>query len=154
MPGIAARFDRLYERLTHVGYDEIGERVLVAAPECFQDHAIGRFCALNELTDIKGRIGSDQCAQARLSEAIRNGATPDDQLTAAPQITLPGTNTTLENYDGTQCGGGATSSKRTTAAFCCSEYVTVAAPPPTTSVVAVRLSLAISTCSVESVEAS
>lgn len=51
--------------------------------------------------------------------ALANGATPDDQLTAAPQITLPGTNTTLENYDGTQCGGGATSSLREAFARSC-----------------------------------
>ncbi|GDY30958.1 peptidoglycan D,D-transpeptidase FtsI family protein [Gandjariella thermophila] len=34
----------------------------------------------------------------------------DSQLVAAPRITLPGTNTTLENFNGTPCGGGATAS--------------------------------------------
>jgi penicillin-binding protein A len=34
----------------------------------------------------------------------------DSQLTAAPQVTLPGTSTTLENFNGTPCGGGPTAS--------------------------------------------
>lgn len=38
--------------------------------------------------------------------------TPDSQLTAAPQITLQGTNTTLENYNGNACGTSATASLR------------------------------------------
>ncbi|WP_227997825.1 peptidoglycan D,D-transpeptidase FtsI family protein [Nocardia australiensis] len=43
--------------------------------------------------------------------ALANGtATPEDQFTAAPNITLPGTSTTLENYNGSSCGGGATAS--------------------------------------------
>ena len=41
--------------------------------------------------------------------ALSNGvATPQDQFTAAPTITLPDSTTTLENYDGTRCGSGAT----------------------------------------------
>lgn len=40
--------------------------------------------------------------------ALENGATPDTQVTGAPNITLPGTNTTLENYGGNACGGGGT----------------------------------------------
>ncbi|MFI9507613.1 peptidoglycan D,D-transpeptidase FtsI family protein [Nocardia sp. NPDC052566] len=45
--------------------------------------------------------------------ALANGtATPDDQFTAAPNITLPGTTTTLENYNGSTCGGGQTASLR------------------------------------------
>ncbi|MFI7004155.1 peptidoglycan D,D-transpeptidase FtsI family protein [Nocardia sp. NPDC050175] len=39
-----------------------------------------------------------------------NIATPDDQFTAAPNITLPGTSTTLENYGGSTCGSGQTAS--------------------------------------------
>lgn len=43
--------------------------------------------------------------------ALTNGvATPEDQFTAAPNITLPGTATTLENYNGSACGGGPTAS--------------------------------------------
>ncbi|MFR9753360.1 peptidoglycan D,D-transpeptidase FtsI family protein [Nocardia sp. 004] len=43
--------------------------------------------------------------------ALANGiATPDDQFTAAPNITLPGTTTTLENYDGSTCGPEPTAS--------------------------------------------
>lgn len=37
-------------------------------------------------------------------------ARPEDQFTAAPNITLPGTSTTLENYNGNTCGGGGTAS--------------------------------------------
>ncbi|MBF6350085.1 MULTISPECIES: peptidoglycan D,D-transpeptidase FtsI family protein [Nocardia] len=41
--------------------------------------------------------------------ALSNGvADPQSQFTAAPNITLPGTSTTLENYNGTNCGSGAT----------------------------------------------
>ncbi len=41
--------------------------------------------------------------------ALSNGkANPQSQFTAAPNITLPGTNTTLENYNGSTCGSGAT----------------------------------------------
>ncbi len=41
--------------------------------------------------------------------ALASGATtPDTQLTAASRITLPGTSTTLENYNGSTCGSGAT----------------------------------------------
>ncbi|MDI9902000.1 penicillin-binding protein 2 [Rhodococcus sp. IEGM 1409] len=51
--------------------------------------------------------------------ALGNGATPDDQLTAAPQITLPGTNTTLENYNGSTCGPNPTASLREAFARSC-----------------------------------
>ncbi|MGC0366769.1 peptidoglycan glycosyltransferase [Rhodococcus sp. 27YEA15] len=51
--------------------------------------------------------------------ALGNGATPDDQLTAAPQITLPDTNTTLENYNGSTCGDGPTASLRDAFARSC-----------------------------------
>ena len=51
--------------------------------------------------------------------ALGNGATPDDQLTAAPQITLPGTSTTLENYNGSTCGPNPTVSLRDAFARSC-----------------------------------
>lgn len=51
--------------------------------------------------------------------ALGNGATPDDQLTAAPQITLPGTSTTLENYNGSTCGLNPTASLRDAFARSC-----------------------------------
>ncbi|MBO0856181.1 MAG: penicillin-binding protein 2 [Nocardia sp.] len=38
--------------------------------------------------------------------ALSMGIKPEDTFTAAPNITLPGTNTTLENYNGTPCGSG------------------------------------------------
>jgi peptidoglycan glycosyltransferase len=38
--------------------------------------------------------------------------TPDSQLTAAPRITLQGTNTTLENFNGNACGTSPTASLR------------------------------------------
>ena len=41
--------------------------------------------------------------------ALASGrTTPDTQLTASPRITLPGTSTTLENYNGSTCGSGTT----------------------------------------------
>jgi len=43
--------------------------------------------------------------------ALASGnTTPDTQLTTSPRSTLPGTNTTLENYNGSTCGSGATAS--------------------------------------------
>ncbi|MFC8930526.1 peptidoglycan D,D-transpeptidase FtsI family protein [Rhodococcus sp. NPDC057135] len=51
--------------------------------------------------------------------ALGNGATPEDQLTAAPQITLPGTSTTLENYNGSTCGPNPTASLREAFARSC-----------------------------------
>lgn len=41
---------------------------------------------------------------------LANGYSPDSQLTAAAQMTLPGTTATLENYGGSPCGSGATTS--------------------------------------------
>jgi peptidoglycan glycosyltransferase len=40
--------------------------------------------------------------------ALQDGFTPQSPLTAASRITLPGTNTTLENFAGTPCGAGPT----------------------------------------------
>ncbi|RVW02080.1 peptidoglycan D,D-transpeptidase FtsI family protein [Rhodococcus xishaensis] len=51
--------------------------------------------------------------------ALENGANPDEQLTAAPTITLPGTTTTLENYNGSACGTGETASLREAFARSC-----------------------------------
>jgi peptidoglycan glycosyltransferase len=51
--------------------------------------------------------------------ALGAGATPEDQLTAAPQITLPDTATTLENYNGSTCGGAPTASLREALARSC-----------------------------------
>ncbi|MEV0436663.1 penicillin-binding protein 2 [Nocardia sp. NPDC050413] len=42
--------------------------------------------------------------------ALANGVSVDDQFTAAPNITLPGTRTTLENYNGATCGDQPTAS--------------------------------------------
>ncbi|CAM2911256.1 peptidoglycan D,D-transpeptidase FtsI family protein [Skermania piniformis] len=46
-------------------------------------------------------------------------ANPDTQLTAAPNVELPGTTTRLENYNGTPCGGGPTASLRDAFARSC-----------------------------------
>lgn len=51
--------------------------------------------------------------------ALENGATPDTQLTAAPNITLPGTETTLENYNGSTCGAAPTAALREAFARSC-----------------------------------
>lgn len=37
--------------------------------------------------------------------ALENGSTPDSAINTAPNVKLPGTNTTLENYNGTPCKG-------------------------------------------------
>ncbi|WP_020669042.1 peptidoglycan D,D-transpeptidase FtsI family protein [Amycolatopsis nigrescens] len=37
--------------------------------------------------------------------ALENGATPDTAVSNAPNVKLPGTNTTLENYGGAACAG-------------------------------------------------
>lgn len=51
--------------------------------------------------------------------ALENGASPDTSVTAASQITLPNTNTTLENYGGQTCAGGGTTTLRTAFALSC-----------------------------------
>ncbi|MHA6792084.1 peptidoglycan D,D-transpeptidase FtsI family protein [Pseudonocardia bannensis] len=43
-----------------------------------------------------------------LAAALQDGVTPATRLTAESRITLPGTSTTLENYDGKQCGASST----------------------------------------------
>ncbi|AZA08181.1 penicillin-binding transpeptidase domain-containing protein [Corynebacterium pseudopelargi] len=50
---------------------------------------------------------------------LRAGYTPDSQLTGAPNITLPNTNTTLENYDGQTCAGQQTVSLATAFQYSC-----------------------------------
>ncbi|MCE3554202.1 penicillin-binding protein 2 [Pseudonocardia sp. RS11V-5] len=42
-----------------------------------------------------------------LAAALQQGVTPDTPVTAASRITLPGTSTTLENYNGEHCGPGS-----------------------------------------------
>ncbi|RMI34125.1 peptidoglycan D,D-transpeptidase FtsI family protein [Nocardia stercoris] len=42
--------------------------------------------------------------------ALSAGIKPEDAFTSAPNITLPGTATTLENYNGTPCGQGPNAS--------------------------------------------
>jgi peptidoglycan glycosyltransferase len=54
-----------------------------------------------------------------VAAALQNGFTPDSQLTAAPNLTLADSTTTLENYDGTPCGTGATASLRDALARSC-----------------------------------
>lgn len=51
--------------------------------------------------------------------ALQDGFTPDSQLTAASQITLANTNTTLENFAGTPCGAGPTATLRDALARSC-----------------------------------
>ncbi|MBJ8346407.1 penicillin-binding protein 2 [Antrihabitans sp. YC2-6] len=49
--------------------------------------------------------------------ALSNGASPDQQVTAAPSITLPGTNTQLPNYGNSHCGPGGGATTTLTVAF-------------------------------------
>nr|WP_211177165.1 penicillin-binding protein 2 [Pseudonocardia acidicola] len=42
-----------------------------------------------------------------LAAGLQDGITPDTQVTAESRITLPGTTTTLENYNGEHCGPGS-----------------------------------------------
>jgi peptidoglycan glycosyltransferase len=51
--------------------------------------------------------------------ALQGGATEDEQLTAAPKITLPGSTATLENYGGSPCGSEPTVSLRQAFALSC-----------------------------------
>lgn len=50
--------------------------------------------------------------------ALENGASPDTSVTGAPQITLPNTATTLENYGGSTCGGPTTTLRNAFAQSC------------------------------------
>jgi len=51
--------------------------------------------------------------------ALQAGATEDEQLTAAPNISLPGSTATLENYGGTPCGNEPTVALRQAFALSC-----------------------------------
>ncbi|KAB3519152.1 penicillin-binding protein 2 [Corynebacterium sp. zg254] len=51
--------------------------------------------------------------------ALAAGESPDTSVTAAPQITLPDTTTTLENYAGSTCAGGGTTTLRQAFAESC-----------------------------------
>ena len=51
--------------------------------------------------------------------ALQNGYDPDSRLTAAPNMQLADSTTTLENYNGTPCGSGATASLREALARSC-----------------------------------
>ncbi|ALA66396.1 penicillin-binding transpeptidase domain-containing protein [Corynebacterium lactis] len=50
--------------------------------------------------------------------ALENGANPQTQVTGAPQITLPDSVTTLENYGGSTCGGATTTLRNAFAQSC------------------------------------
>ncbi|WKD56619.1 Penicillin-binding protein A [Corynebacterium capitovis DSM 44611] len=50
---------------------------------------------------------------------LRGGYTPDSPLTGASQIMLPGTTTSLTNYNGQTCSGGGTVTLRTAFALSC-----------------------------------
>lgn len=51
--------------------------------------------------------------------ALKNGYSADSSVTAAPEITLPGTNTTLTNYGGQTCAGGGTTTLLTAFQLSC-----------------------------------
>ncbi|MGE2714333.1 D,D-transpeptidase PbpA [Mycolicibacterium litorale] len=51
--------------------------------------------------------------------ALKNGATADTQLTAAPRVPLPDSTVTLENFGGSACGGGPTAPLREAFARSC-----------------------------------
>ena len=51
------------------------------------------------------------------ASALRQGVSPDIRLTAAPQITLPGTDTSLSNYGGQTCPDGSGGTVSLTQAF-------------------------------------
>ncbi|MEZ5151996.1 peptidoglycan D,D-transpeptidase FtsI family protein [Rhodococcus zopfii] len=51
--------------------------------------------------------------------ALANGVGPEDRFTAAPNITLPDTTTTLENYGGSTCGSEPTATLREAFARSC-----------------------------------
>jgi len=51
--------------------------------------------------------------------ALQAGATEDDQLTALPQVPLPDSTATLQNYGGAPCGSGPTASLREAFARSC-----------------------------------
>lgn len=54
---------------------------------------------------------------------LANGYSPDSSVTGASEITLPGTNTTLENYGGQSCGGTSTTLRQAFAKSCNTAFV-------------------------------
>ncbi|ANE02800.1 penicillin-binding transpeptidase domain-containing protein [Corynebacterium crudilactis] len=51
--------------------------------------------------------------------ALENGYSADSSVTAASEVTLPGTNTTLTNYGGQTCAGGGTTTLLTAFSLSC-----------------------------------
>jgi peptidoglycan glycosyltransferase len=51
--------------------------------------------------------------------ALQSGATPETLVTAQPEIPLPNSTATLENFGGTACGGGQTTTLRNAFAHSC-----------------------------------
>ncbi|MEJ5928451.1 penicillin-binding transpeptidase domain-containing protein [Corynebacterium sp. H128] len=54
---------------------------------------------------------------------LESGYTADSSVTGARQITLPNTNTTLENYGGQSCGGSSTTLRQAFAKSCNTAFV-------------------------------
>lgn len=54
--------------------------------------------------------------------ALASGVTPETEGTAAPEITLPNTTVTLENYAGSRCGSGTTATLTTAFGLSCNTY--------------------------------
>lgn len=58
--------------------------------------------------------------------ALENGASPETPVTGASEITLPDTVTTLENYNGTTCGGQSTTLRNAFAMSCNTAFAELA----------------------------
>ncbi|MEZ2121973.1 MULTISPECIES: peptidoglycan D,D-transpeptidase FtsI family protein [unclassified Corynebacterium] len=126
--------DRGYEGAVVAIRPSTGEILAMASTPSFNPTALAdsttAVSAWNELTADPGAPLLNHATQDALppgstfkvitaAAGLSGDVTPETQFTAAPQTTLPGTETTLENYGGQACGSGETASLATAFALSC-----------------------------------
>nr|WP_222132423.1 penicillin-binding protein 2 [Pseudonocardia sp. C8] len=97
----------------------------LASPDAAQQQAAWREYNNAELNPLTNRAINEieppgsTFKLVTTAAALQNGYTPESRLTAARNIQLADSTTTLENYNGTQCGSGDTASLREALARSC-----------------------------------
>ncbi|OLL75124.1 Cell division protein FtsI [Peptidoglycan synthetase] [Pseudonocardia sp. Ae168_Ps1] len=97
----------------------------LAAPDAAEQQAAWREYNNAELNPLTNRAINEieppgsTFKLVTTAAALQNGYTPESRLTAARNIQLADSTTTLENYNGSQCGGGDTASLREALARSC-----------------------------------
>jgi peptidoglycan glycosyltransferase len=97
----------------------------LAAPDAAEQQAAWREYNNAELNPLTNRAINEieppgsTFKLVTTAAALQNGYTPESRLTAARNIQLADSTTTLENYNGSQCGSGDTASLREALARSC-----------------------------------